>query len=83
MRSDRAATGVARKVDLEDEACLMHDADKLGTAAVGKLVRRDMTKKVGPCGHRPYANPFPEGNELLKKLEAWERITRQAAIGVD
>ena len=54
MGSDRAATGVARKVELEDEACLMHDADKLGTSAVGKLLRRDMTKQVGPNGHRPY-----------------------------
>ena len=64
--SFKVVDGVARKVDLEDEACLMHGADKLGTAVVGKLVRRNMTKKVGPCGHRPYANPFPEGQELLK-----------------
>ena len=70
MKSDRAATGVARKVDLEDEACLMHDADKLGTSAVGKLLRRDMSKPVGDNGHRPYANPFPEGDDLMKKAKS-------------
>ena len=42
MKSDRAATGAARKVDLEDEVCLMHGTDKLGRSAVGKLLRRDM-----------------------------------------
>ena len=70
MRSDRAATGVARKVDLEDEACLMRDTYKLGAAAVGKLVRRDMTKKIGSNGHQPYANPFPKSDEPLKKARS-------------
>ena len=45
----------------------MHDADKLGTSAVGKLLRRDMSKPVGANRHRPYANPFPEGVALMDK----------------
>ena len=36
-------------------------------SAVGKLVRRDMTKKIGANGHRPCANPFLEGDELHTK----------------
>ena len=61
---------VARKVDLEDEACRMHDADKLGRSAVGKLLQRDMSKPVGENGHRPYVNPFPEGVNLMNKARS-------------
>ena len=67
MTSDRAAGGVARKLGLEDRACLMHDVDKLGQSCSGGLLRRDMTKPIGPDGHRPYANPFPEGVALMRK----------------
>ena len=70
MRSDRAATGVARQLGLEVEGCLMHDVDKLGQSLVGSLLRRDMTKPIGRNGHRPYANPFPEGIMLMKKAKS-------------
>ena len=67
MTSDRAAGGVARKLGLEDRACLMHDVDKLGQSCSGGLLRRDMSKPIGPDGHRPYANPFPDGVALMRK----------------
>ena len=67
MTSDRAAGGVARKLGLEDRACLMHDVNKLGPSCSGGLLRRDMSKPIGPDGHRPYANPFPEGVALMRK----------------
>ena len=60
MKSDGAATGVARALGLEPSGCLMHDIDKLPSSGVGALVRRDMTKPV-VRGHRPYANSFPAG----------------------
>ena len=86
MKSDRAATRVAGKVDLEDEACLMHDADKLGRSAVGKLLRRDMSKPVGENRHRPYANPFPEGVNLMNKARSmgshYSTGTRHSALMV-
>jgi hypothetical protein len=49
------------------EACGMHDGDKLGSSAVGKLVRR---VRRGPIinGHHALANPFPEGTAKLKKF---------------
>lgn len=68
MMSDRAATGVARKLGFDGDGCLMHDADKLPQSGVGTLVRADMTQPVGANGHRPLANPFPEGVRLMKKF---------------
>jgi hypothetical protein len=67
MRADRAALGVAAQLALEKEACGMHDGDKLGSSAVGKLVRR---VRRGPIinGHHALANPFPEGTAKLKKF---------------
>ena len=70
MRSDRAAIGVARQLGLEIEGCLMHNVDKLGQSLVELLLRRNMTKLVGRSGHRPYANPFPEGVLLMKKAKS-------------
>ena len=61
MMSDRAATGVARKLGFDGEGCLMHGIDKLPQAGVGTLVRADMTQPVEENGHRPLANIFPEG----------------------
>ena len=61
MRSDRAALSVARLCELEDEACEMHDGDKVGSAATGKLVRRKNNRVV---------NPFNEGAEVVKRAHA-------------
>ena len=47
MMSNRAATGVARKLGFDGEGCRMHDADKLPQSGVGTLVRADMTQPVG------------------------------------
>ena len=51
---------VANVWDLEVETCDMHDGDKVGTSAIGRLVRKD--------GWRNIVNPFPEGQDLEKKL---------------
>ena len=70
MRSDGAATGVARKLGLEGEGCGMNPANKLGSSCVGRLLRQDMMRPVGPDGHRPYANAFPAGVVLTKKARS-------------
>ena len=70
MISDRAATGVARKLGLDEDGCAMHDVDKLPRVGTGSLLRRDMTKPIGSDGHRPFANPFPEGVALVKKFRS-------------
>ena len=57
---DAAATKVARDLDLEVETCDMHDGDKIGTSAIGSLVRKD--------GRGGVINDFGPGRELLHKL---------------
>jgi hypothetical protein len=55
--SDRAALGVANILEIEeDEACMMHDGDKVGAAATGKLTR---------SRHGTVVNPFESGRELM------------------
>ena len=57
---DAAAKSVANAWDLEVEMCDMHDGDKVGASAIGRLVRKD--------GRRNIVNPFSEGQDLEKKL---------------
>eukprot|EP00966_Prymnesium_polylepis_P123065 2845533-Prymnesium_polylepis.1 len=38
-RQDAAAIGVARELGIEEEICSMHQGDKVGSSAVGDLVR--------------------------------------------
>ena len=57
---DAAAKSVANAWELEVETCDMHDGDKVGASAIGRLVRKD--------GRRNIVNPFPEGQGLEKKL---------------
>ena len=57
---DAAAKSVANAWELEVETCDMHDGDKVGASAIGRLVRKD--------GRRNIVNPFPEGQALEKKL---------------
>lgn len=55
---DLAASGVAKALYLEVEACVMHQSDKTGTAYVGNPTRsRNLV----------VANPFPEGQLLTAK----------------
>jgi len=57
MVSDRAAIGVSKFVGIkEQEGCDMHDGDKVGQSAVGRLTRSKDKKIV---------NPFPEGVEVM------------------
>ena len=56
---DGAALGVARALGVEDNVCLMHDNDKVGSSAVGNLVRTKNKREI---------NPFPEGQALLKNV---------------
>ena len=59
MVSDRAALSVSVKAGLDEaEACDMHDGNKVGAAATGKLTR----SRMGVC-----INPFPAGVALLLK----------------
>ena len=44
--SDRAATGAACQIGLDDSGYLMHDIDELPRSNVGAFVRADMTKPV-------------------------------------
>ena len=57
---DGAAKSVPKKWNLEVETCDMHDSDKIGASAVGRLVRKDGKKNV--------VNPYPSGIELDNKL---------------
>ena len=61
---DGAALGVARALGVEDNVCLMHDNDKVGSSAVGNLVRTKNKKEI---------NPFPEGQDLLKRGVLYRR----------
>ena len=61
-KQDGAAKGVAKLWGLPVETCDMHDGDKIGASAVGRLVQKDGRKNV--------VNPFPPGLELEKKLNA-------------
>jgi len=75
LRTDRAALGLGPALlDRETPACDMHDGDKLGQSALGKLIRRDMTQPIDPAtGHRPFANEFAKGVALLNKIHALGR----------
>lgn len=59
---DAAAKTVARTWYLEVETCDMHNDDKVGASAIGRLVRKD--------GSGGIVNSFPEGQALEKKLNA-------------
>ena len=59
---DSAAKSVAKAWELEVETCDMHDGDKVGASAIGRLVRKD--------GRGGIVNPFPEGKALEVKLNA-------------
>ena len=59
---DASAKSVARAWDLEVETCDMHDGDKVGASAIGRLVRKDRRGGV--------VNSFPVGKALEKKLNA-------------
>ena len=62
MVSDRAALAVSVKAGInEAEACDMHDGNKVGEAATGKLTR----SRMGEC-----VNPFPAGVALLSKAHS-------------
>jgi len=57
-RSLSCAKGVSAQLGLDEEVCGMYDGDKIGQFVVGGLIR---TKNKVPV------NPFPEGQELMKK----------------
>eukprot|EP00957_Ditylum_brightwellii_P004603 350099-Ditylum_brightwellii.AAC.1 len=59
---DAAAKGVAKAWDLEVETCDMHDGDKVGLSAVGRLISKD--------GRGSIVIPFSPGQELERKLNA-------------
>ncbi|KAI9330864.1 hypothetical protein BDR26DRAFT_922375 [Obelidium mucronatum] len=61
MIQDRAALGVADLLDIEEEACLMHDGDKVGKSAIGALTRSN---------NKIVVNPFPEGTKLVKLIHS-------------
>ena len=62
MVSDRAALAVSVKAGInEAEACDMHDGNKVGEAATGKLTR----SRMGEC-----ANSFPAGVTLVQKAHS-------------
>ena len=56
IMSDRAALRAAKLLRQYPDACGMHDVDKLASAGVGTLVRKD--------GRGGVINPFPEGQKL-------------------
>ena len=68
---DGAALGVARALGVEDNVCLMHDNDKVGSSAVGNLVRTKNKTKI---------NPFPEGQTLLKNILSCSAYRRAHAL---
>ena len=59
---DADAKIVARAWDIEVETCDMHDGDKVGAGAIGRLVRK--------YGRGGVVNSFPAGQALEKKLNA-------------
>ena len=62
MVSDGAAKKVAEYCEIDEvETCMMHDGDKIGQSATGKLVRSIETVVV---------NPFDKGLSVVKKAHA-------------
>jgi hypothetical protein len=62
MVSDSAASGVSRAAEIEvEETCDMHDGDKVGQSATGRLLR---TRKKHPV------NPFVVGVALMAAAHA-------------
>jgi hypothetical protein len=50
--SDRAGLGVAKKLHMEEsEDCMMHDGDKPGASATGKLTSSKLGIVTNPCVH--------------------------------
>ena len=69
---DAVAKSVAKSQDLETETCDMHNGDRVGSSAAGRLVRKyERTNAV---------NAFAEGQELEKKLNQQANIFRQIAL---
>ena len=59
MVSDQAAFGVSSAAGMDErESCDMHDGDKVGQSATGRLIRY---RKNNPV------NPFPSGVAVMKK----------------
>jgi len=57
--ADRAAKGISKSFELSEDLCGMHDVDKVGQSATGRLTRSKDKKVI---------NPFTEGVLLLKKV---------------
>lgn len=57
LAQDKAASAVAKALELEVEHCDMHQLSKISESAVGVLVRRKNKKVV---------NPFPAGETVMK-----------------
>ena len=57
--ADGATQKVAVLTSVETRRiCLMHNRDKVGASAVGKIIWKNMRVDI---------NPFPEGNDLISK----------------
>jgi hypothetical protein len=59
MVSDVAARKTAEVLDVDDDACEMHQSDKIARAAIGQLTKS--RKKV-------VTNPFDEGQAVMKRM---------------
>ena len=60
MKSDGAAIGVSRVLDMEDnQGCDMHDGDKIGCAAIGRLTRSK---------NKVIINAFEDFQKLIAKF---------------
>jgi len=57
--ADRAVKSISKSFELSKDLCGMHNVDKVGKSATGRLTRSEDKKVI---------NPFPEGVLLLKKV---------------
>ena len=60
IRSDEAATGVAKTLGVESESCYMHTLDKIPASGIADLTRSKGGQVV---------NPFEEGAELMQQAQ--------------
>ena len=65
--ADGAAQGIAKKAGYEDDLCDMHTYDKAGKSCVADLTRTKKKKVI---------NPFPECQELLKRIDKLQHICK-------
>lgn len=80
--SDRAAKKVQEELEVDDEVCEMHDGDKVGSSATGKLVRtRDKVPiDAFPAGRATVGAGLSGGCDLALNVPAHDPPAHKLAV---